>query len=221
LGFPQSSRAYASFDKPEAWANCDRCNFRYLHKDLSWQFDWRGNSLANLRILVCDRCLDDPQEQQRPIIIGPDPIPIPNPRPGFAATEMGTTTAPNILELVDGDTTAGEPAIAALGLLNDGGVLVFLYPDQYPNAPDNLPPNAIWSNGATVSIVLGGTSVPGPPVYFGQISALALVAIGGGGLPTTQPSANLQLWNNNGLVCVAGLLGNFTFGTSAFGPGAF
>ena len=45
--------------------------------------------------------------------------------------------------------------------------------------------------------------------------------MGGMGLPTTQPTTNLQLWNNNGLVCVAGLLGNFVFGTTPFGTGAF
>lgn len=204
MGFPQSSRAYADLYKPEAWAICDRCGFRYLHKDLSFQFDFRGLSLANLRILVCDTCLDEPQPQLKPIIVGPDPIPVKDPRPGFYATEMGTTTAPNILELVDGDITGGSGATAALGLLNDGGVLVFAYPASYPSDPSGLSPGALWSDGSTVAIVDGFTPTVGAPLYFGQVSALALVATGGIGLPTSPPTAgSLQLWNNGNLVCVA------------------
>jgi|SRR6185312_9084041 hypothetical protein len=88
MGFPQSSRAYADMQRPEAWGCCDRCGFRYLHRELNWQFDWRGNQLQNLRILVCRPCTDLPQEQLRPIIIGPDPVPIRDPRPGYAATQM-------------------------------------------------------------------------------------------------------------------------------------
>ena len=87
MSFPQSTRAYASLSQPEAWAICDRCGFRYLHRELQWQFDWRGNQLQNLRILVCDPCLDVPYEQNRPIIIGPDPIPIKDPRPGWYAAQ--------------------------------------------------------------------------------------------------------------------------------------
>jgi hypothetical protein len=89
MGFPQSSRAYADMRKPEPWGTCDRCGFRYMHKNLRWQFDWRGNQLQNLRILVDHRCEDVPQEQLRPIIIGPDPYPVQDPRPGWAASQMG------------------------------------------------------------------------------------------------------------------------------------
>lgn len=65
------------------WAYCDLCNFRYLHRDLSWQHQWNGAQLVNQRILVCPRCLDVPQEQLRAIFIGPDPYPVKDARPGF------------------------------------------------------------------------------------------------------------------------------------------
>lgn len=66
---------------PRAAAVCDRCARVYNHKDLHWQYDFRGRSLANLRILVCNTCEDTPQPQLKPRIIPPDPMPIQNARP--------------------------------------------------------------------------------------------------------------------------------------------
>ena len=73
----------ASVDRsaPRAFATCDRCGFIYNHYKLSWQYEWRGPQLQNLRFLVCDRCLDVPQENLRTIVIPPDPPPIYNARP--------------------------------------------------------------------------------------------------------------------------------------------
>lgn len=111
MSFPQSRFAYADMSKPEAWGVCDRCNFRYRRKDLVWQFDYRGLSLENLRILVCTRtCLDVANPQLKPIIVGPDPIPVKDPRPGFAATQMGTTPVFSPLELVDDDPISATPS---------------------------------------------------------------------------------------------------------------
>jgi hypothetical protein len=47
---------------------------------LKWQFDWAGASLINKRILVCDTCYDEPQNQLRAIVLPADPMPIINPR---------------------------------------------------------------------------------------------------------------------------------------------
>lgn len=89
MAIAHSPRARVSTRHPVAFAICDRCGFQYNHPDLDWQFDWRGSELANLRILVCRTCLDVPQPNGRkPIIIGPDPVPVQDPRPGFYATEM-------------------------------------------------------------------------------------------------------------------------------------
>lgn len=65
---------------PEAFGVCDRCQFVYQHNRLTWQFDWQGPRLQNKRILVCQTCLDVPQQQLRTIIIPADPIPIQNAR---------------------------------------------------------------------------------------------------------------------------------------------
>ena len=78
---PHGRRALVDPENPRAFGVCDRCGQWVNHINLQWQFDWRGNNLANLRILVCDTCLDVPQDQLRPIVIGPDPLPIKNARP--------------------------------------------------------------------------------------------------------------------------------------------
>lgn len=74
-------RANISQVSPRALAVCQRCGFLYNHTDLSWQFQWRGTKLQNTQLLVCQPCLDTPQEQLRVIILPPDPIPISNARP--------------------------------------------------------------------------------------------------------------------------------------------
>lgn len=73
-------RASVSTTNPRAFGICDRCGFLYNHKELQWQFDYRGAALMNLRILVCDNCLDVPQNQLRNLIIPADPTPIMNAR---------------------------------------------------------------------------------------------------------------------------------------------
>ena len=90
MAVPHSPRAPVNFRSPRPWAICDRCGFQYLHEDLVWQFDFRGNALSNLRILVCTvTCNDVPQPNgRRPIVIGPDPVPVRDPRPGWYATQM-------------------------------------------------------------------------------------------------------------------------------------
>jgi len=73
-------RARIDSRRPEALAVCDRCGFLYNHSDLQWQYQWTGTRLQNLMRLVCQDCLDIPQEQIRSIILPPDPLPILNPR---------------------------------------------------------------------------------------------------------------------------------------------
>lgn len=75
-----AGRARTNASSPRAHAICDRCGFRFNHYRLQFQFDWAGASLINKQLLVCDRCLDNPQEQLRTIAIPADPVPIKNPR---------------------------------------------------------------------------------------------------------------------------------------------
>jgi hypothetical protein len=89
----------------------------HMHKNLTWQWDWRGPRLANLRILVCSTCLDIPQPSGRkPIKIGPDPVPVRDPRPGFNQTQMNeppsATLANSAQEILgEGPEVYWEPAI--------------------------------------------------------------------------------------------------------------
>jgi len=75
-----SGRARTDVNNPTHFKVCDRCGLWYNGPDLQWQYDYRGRTLANLRILVCETCLDDPQPQLKPRIIPPDPLPIANAR---------------------------------------------------------------------------------------------------------------------------------------------
>ena len=72
-----------------------------------WQHDYRGNALTNLRILVCketERCNDRPFEFYRPILVGPDPVSIPDPRMEFFAYSENPTNPPvTIQQLVPDD----------------------------------------------------------------------------------------------------------------------
>ena len=77
----QHGRASVSVQRPAAFAVCDRCGFLYNHQALQWQHQWVGVSLKNLYRLVCQSCLDRPQEQLRTIVLPPDPVPIMNARP--------------------------------------------------------------------------------------------------------------------------------------------
>ena len=76
----QAGRARTNPNAPAAHAICDRCGFRHNHVDLRWQYDWRGASLANIRLLVCNTCYDKAQPQLRAIVLPADPVPIANPR---------------------------------------------------------------------------------------------------------------------------------------------
>ncbi len=74
-------RAHVNPSSPRAWAICDDCGFLYDHSELRWKVQWAGPQLQNLRMLVCRDCWDVPQQQLRPRILPPDPMPILNARP--------------------------------------------------------------------------------------------------------------------------------------------
>ena len=97
-------RAQTDIQNPDPFAVCDRCGCLFNHSVLSWQYEWRGNQLQNLYLLVCPECLDVPQQQFRPVIIPPDPVPIQNPRPPFwAQQEAQAGVPPQIINPVQAD----------------------------------------------------------------------------------------------------------------------
>lgn len=84
--FPRGAKGAARVNprNPQAFAICDRSGFRVNHNALSWQHEWRGNQLQNLRLLVRQRSLDAPNEQLRAYAVPADPLPIANPRPDMS-----------------------------------------------------------------------------------------------------------------------------------------
>jgi hypothetical protein len=72
----RSGRARTSAKSPRAFAVCFRCGMWYNRDQLKFQVEWRGASLKNIYVLVCDRCYDVPNEQLRAIVLPADPTPI-------------------------------------------------------------------------------------------------------------------------------------------------
>lgn len=109
-----SGRARTSSSNPQAHAICDRCGFRYNRVDLNWQYDWRGAALQNVRILVCNTCMDTPQEQLRAIVVPADPVPIDQPRTQDfvqAETNYQTITAPATIDPITGIPIPGTTTL--------------------------------------------------------------------------------------------------------------
>jgi hypothetical protein len=152
----KSGRARTSASNPEAFGVCDRCSMWYNLRDLRWQMDWRGASLMNIRLLVCNDCYDDPQQQLRAIVVPADPVPVVNPRiEPFATDETNyrVTSGQNTTNFFTGipvpggntrttqdDNTrvtqqTGEP---------NGGLNT--QPGTDPNAPGNNNPGLPYNN---------------------------------------------------------------------------
>jgi len=129
-----SGRARTNPSSPEAHAICDRCGFRYNHSDLKWQFDWRGASMQNIRILVCDTCMDTPQSQLRAIVIPADPEPIIQARVqdfAVAETNFSTISAPTVY-----DPVTGIPIPSTTTLVTQSGQNMTTQPIGIPNEID-------------------------------------------------------------------------------------
>lgn len=98
-------------------------------------------------------------------------------------------------------------AVTNTNLYNNGGLLVTTDP-TWP-ADSSGAPGSLWSNGGggglagIVSVVPGGTPVAGPPVIFGQITSVQLLALGGRsflGISPTLGSSQLYAADNQILV---------------------
>jgi len=159
----RSGRARTSSRNPQAHAICDRCGFRYNHVDLRWQFDWRGASMQNIRMLVCSQCYDTPQSQLRAIVVPADPTPINNSRiQNFvaASTDELTIVGPTVT-----DPTTGIPIPSRIGLLTEGGVDITTQPIGVPVGLQQaaiMPlrgKTAYAVNIPVVSMISNGTSV--------------------------------------------------------------
>lgn len=108
-------RASVSSTNPRAFGICDRCGFLYNHHELQWQYDYRGAALINVRILVCETCLDVPQNQLRNIVLPADPMPIMNARvQDYATAENNARVTSNQVLVPVAATGDGETATLTL-----------------------------------------------------------------------------------------------------------
>jgi hypothetical protein len=84
----RSGRARISLRRPRAMGECDVCGGWHTLDDMVPQYQWVGNELRNLGLLVGRDCLDKPQDQFRSLILPADPTPRINPRPSSNATQV-------------------------------------------------------------------------------------------------------------------------------------
>ena len=198
--YPSGAMGRARVDphRPTAFAICDRCSFRYNRTDLSWQFDWRGSQLQNLRILVCDRCLDVPQEQLRSYSPPPDPIPVRNPRPdqslmGYAPLVGYTVACTAAVWLRDGlgnlvldglgNPIMGVPGTSAVLLpaATDRALVNFTLPSSFglwlnstgPADPLPSPGSVFYAPGSYYEVF--GAAANNEITYYTTIAGLQIV----------------------------------------------
>jgi len=183
----QSGRARTSSRSPQAHAICDRCGFRFNHVDLKWQYDWRGASLANTRLLVCGGCYDTPQQQLRAIVVPADPMPIQNPRTqDFVTAESNfrVTSGQNTVDPLTGiPVPGGDFRVTSADDVATDDRRVTQHTGEPPGGRNTLPgtdPNAITyrvissaaDNGAgLIRLTVNATSgmITGQQVTIGDV----------------------------------------------------
>ena len=152
-------RARVSPRNPQAFALCDRCSFLYNHVSLTWQYEFAGAGLYNTKMLVCNPCLDTPQEQLKAIIIPADPIPISNPRTqnySDVETDKRQTSGQNTVNQQTGIPVPGGPT----RITQDDGISVMQETGEPPGGLNEQP-----GTDPTVPDAAGGND-PGLPYDF-------------------------------------------------------
>ncbi len=107
------SDGHARTDKrhPSAFAICDFCYSQWNRIDLQADRQYMGTDVRPTGFLVCPRCLDKPQPQQKAIRIPPDPLPVYQPRLDIAPDgNLGFTS----YQLVPNGMTGGFTPSAVL-----------------------------------------------------------------------------------------------------------
>ena len=182
----QHGRANISQIYPRALAICDRCGFRYNHVDLSFQYQWRGTKLQNIRILVCQPCLDTPQEQLRVIVLPMDPVPIANARPENYVDADNPMSALGYSAISETISPISQTVGSRIGNLTEGGGLNAAMdgnaykPSQQsasisiPNSSYNNYVGINWS-GANAAM-LGAPAALLPPVLRHSLTSYTIAA---------------------------------------------
>ncbi len=225
-------RAEISPSSPRALGICDRCGALYNHSQLRWQFDWRGPKLQNLRILVCNSCIDAYQQNgQRTIILPADPIPIQNARPeqyipdSNPLSALGANPNPLLWQYSGqiGNMTAGGGVPAAFdGSANKPSfmsAMISVANSSYNNyvginwsgAPASITPSSLNSPVLTHTVVSYTITAPNDST-FGSTAYLIQ------GAPV---DAGFGSWSTLASGNPAGTIGEIITGTSSGGRYAF
>jgi len=187
----KSGRAKTSPRDPRAFAVCDRCAMWYNHHQLRWQYDWAGASLINKRILVCDSCYDEPQNQLRAIILPADPMPIVNPRTEPLAYDQSnqrqvsganTVNAATGIPVPGGDTRVTSAGGSPTSVVRSGQIVGA--PAGSLNALPGTDPNAVTyrtiidasNNGiGVIRLTLNTTNgmITGQKVIVGEVVGIS------------------------------------------------
>lgn len=77
---PKGKHVQIDCSNPNALGICDYTGFVFNRKDLVRQMEWRGNALVWTGFYVGKPYIDKPNEQLRPPILPPDPVPVKEPR---------------------------------------------------------------------------------------------------------------------------------------------
>lgn len=155
----RSGRARTSAGSPQAFAVCDRCGIWYNHVNLRWQFDWRGATMQNIRLLVCNICYDTPQSQLRAIVLPADPVPIINPRVEpyvWDSTDRRQVSGYNTTNVTTGiPVPMGDTRVTSLDNVATDNIRVTQQTGEPPGGKNQLPgtdPNAVtYKNVVNVS----------------------------------------------------------------------
>jgi Ubiquitin-activating enzyme E1 FCCH domain len=202
----RSGRARTSASSPRAFGVCDRCGIWYNHHQLRWQFDWAGASLVNKRILVCNTCYDEPQQQLRSIILPADPVPIVNPRVEpymWDEIDRRQLSGYNTIDPATGiPVVQGDTRVTSLSDLPTTDVRVTQQTGEPPGGKNQLPgtdPNAVTyrniisvqNNGiGIVRVIVDTTSgmITGQKVTIAEVAGVT-VANGNFTITVINPTA--------------------------------
>lgn len=92
LRYPSHAKINPS--APRAIGVCDFCGQQWNLSELAFQYYWFGNDYLSSGFRVCPPCYDVAAVFNRPIILGPDPIPVIQPRPEQYSVEEGPAPSP-------------------------------------------------------------------------------------------------------------------------------
>lgn len=185
----RSGRARTSIKNPRAFGVCDRCALWYNHDSLQWQFDWAGASLMNKRILVCNSCYDNPQQQLRAIVLPADPMPIINPRTepyAWDSTDIRQVSGYNTVDPYTGiPVPQGDSRVTTANNLPTPDKRVTQQTGEAPYGTNQLPgtdPNAVtyrpissaFNSGGLIRLVVNTTNglITGQQVTVAEVAGV-------------------------------------------------